>query len=60
MIEAMAATFSSRGKGATALDVPMLHLPGGALGHQLQNMASGFSQELQRQSDRQDGLLDAM
>eukprot|EP00959_Pyramimonas_sp_CCMP1952_P397381 8326522-Pyramimonas_sp.AAC.1 len=56
----MAATFKSRGSGARALDVPMLHLPGGVLDRQSQGVANCFSRELQRQTDRRDRLLDAM
>ena len=63
MVETLANTFKSRGNVPTpsaSESTPTLHLPGGELYQQLQMISSGFQTELQRQSDRQDRMMEAI
>ena len=63
MVETLASTFKTRGNVPTpsvSESTPTLHLPGGELYQQLQMISSGFQTELQRQSDRQDRMMEAI
>ena len=63
MVETLANTFKSRGNVPTpsaSESTPTLHLQGGELYQQLQMISSGFQTELQRQSDRQDRMMEAI